>query len=318
MPGANVGSMGELLVEFVATARNGRHRVPGQYIGPFASGAPGIFIDQAAKCGGNCILVGAVGDDAFGSVLLDRLEKDGVDMRLIKRVSGVPTGTAFVSCNDDGGRDFVYNVSLSAASRFEADQATIAALAGFDLDVFHVSGSALADPGIAAKIMKVCDTLHAWGVKISFDPNVRRELLGGLEYNKAVHDLMARCSIFLPSEEDAGLLFPGEGIESFAPKLLSQGANCVVLKNGAQGAEAVTGDGRRVSLKAHSVEAVDPTGAGDCFCATFVTLMAGGKHDLRAALERANAAGALAVMKTGPMEGVSTLGEIETFLAARR
>jgi sugar/nucleoside kinase (ribokinase family) len=318
MSGANVGSMGELFVEFVATARNGRHRVPGQYIGPFASGAPGIFINQAARSGGNCIFVGAVGDDAFGSVVLDRLQKDGVDMRLIKRVSGVPTGTAFVSYNDDGGRDCIYNIALSAASRFEADQATIAALAGFDLDVFHVSGSALADPGIAAKIMRVCDALHAWGVKISFDPNVRREFLGSLEYNKAIHDLMARCSIFLPSEEDAGLLFPGEGLESFAPKLLTQAAECVVLKKGAQGAEAMTRDGRHVSLKAHSVETVDPTGAGDCFCATFVTLMAGGKHDLRASMEHANAAGALAITKTGPMEGASTLAEIETFLAARK
>ena len=46
-----IGSAGELLVEFVASDRNGRHRRPTSYAGPFPSGAPGIFIDQAARVG---------------------------------------------------------------------------------------------------------------------------------------------------------------------------------------------------------------------------------------------------------------------------
>ena len=70
-------------------------------------------------------------------------------------------------------------------------------------------------------------------------------------------------------------------------------------------------------LGAHKVDAVDPTGAGDCFCATFVTLIGGKAHSFRAALERANAAGALAVTELGPMEGNRRLPEIEAFLASQ-
>jgi sugar/nucleoside kinase (ribokinase family) len=314
---ARIGCMGELLVEFVATRKNTRHRIAGEYVGPFASGAPGIFIDQAARTGGKCIFVGAVGDDAFGDVVLDRLRDDGVDTRLIGRIAGVPTGTAFVSYNDDGGRDFVYNIALSAAARFEAGEATIATLAAFDLDFMHVSGSALGDPGIAAKIMTICDALLARGVKISLDPNVRRELMGSPAYLRTLRALMERCAIFLPSEDDAGILFPGEAIESFAPEMFAQAAECVVLKMGDNGAMALNRSGESIAIKAHRVAAVDPTGAGDCFCATLVTLLGGG-YGLRAAMERANAAGALAVSRIGPMEGASTLAEIETFLAARQ
>ena len=60
----------------------------------------------------------------------------------------------------------------------------------------------------------------------------------------------------------------------------------------------------------------DPTGAGDCFCGTFVTLIASG-FAFREALELANAAGALAVTKVGPMEGNSRLADIQAWLAAR-
>jgi sugar/nucleoside kinase (ribokinase family) len=314
---ARIGCIGELLVEFVCSSKNGRHRRIDTYTGPFPSGAPGIFIDQAARAGGVCVFVGAVGDDAFGRVVLDRLIDDGVDTRLIKIVNGVPTGTAFVSYNDDGSRDFVYNIALSAAAKFDGDDATIAALAAFGVDVMHVSGSALANPDMCAKVLRVCKALHGKGVKISFDPNVRKELIGSPAYFGAVHELIEIAALFLPSDDDAAVLFQGEGIADFSPKLFARGVEYVVLKRGDHGSEGMSRVGQRLSLKAHKVETVDPTGAGDCFCATFVTLIASGKYSFGEAMERANAAGALAVTRVGPMEGNSRLSAVEAFLAAR-
>jgi sugar/nucleoside kinase (ribokinase family) len=107
---------------------NGRHRRCDVYRGPFPSGAPGIFIDQAAQVGSQCIFVGAVGNDAFGEVILDRLSAHGVAIDLVARVQGVPTGSAFVSYNDDGSRDFVYNIAHSAASRFHVNSGVISRL----------------------------------------------------------------------------------------------------------------------------------------------------------------------------------------------
>lgn len=312
-----IGCIGELLVEFVCTGKNSRHRRVGSYAGPFPSGAPGIFIDAAARAGGDCIFVGAVGDDAFGQVVLDRLAADGVDTQLIEIVPGVPTGSAFVSYNDDGSRDFVFNVALSAAAQFDSDADTLAALEAFGLDVMHVSGSALGDPDMREHVLALCAALHAGGVKISFDPNIRKELIGDAAYFDAVRALMDVSAIFLPSEDDATALFPGETLAQFAPGLLSGAADYVVLKQGAQGCAAISRSGEIVRLAAHTLEALDPTGAGDCFCGAFVTLITSGAFSFRAALERANAAGALAVTKVGPMEGASRLADIEAFLAAR-
>ena len=313
-----IGSAGELLVEFVATDKDGHHRRPTTYAGPFPSGAPGIFIDQAAKLGAKAAFVGAVGDDAFGDVLRQRFEVDGVDLGLIGRVAGVPTGSAFVSYNSDGSRDFVFNIAQSAASGFEASDAVADALIAMGLDAFHISGSSLGDPAMAEKLMSLCRKLHAGGVPLSFDPNIRKELLGDPGYRRTVDALLDLSSFILPSEEDTAVLFPGESFDSFAPRLIAGGAKVVALKRGANGARGLTRAGETADLPAFAVSVVDPTGAGDCFCATLVTLLASEEFSFGEALRCANAAGALAVGKTGPMEGNSTRAEIDTFLRERQ
>eukprot|EP01037_Dinobryon_pediforme_P014611 gene14611-14735_t len=320
--GVGIASIGELLVELMRADKNSHHLTPGQYQGPFPSGAPGIFIDQAAKIGGRCIFVGAVGDDAFGRVILARLRNDGVDTSLIRTVAGVPTGTAFVGYNDDGSRDFVYNIALSAATQFGSEskiaESDITRLAGFGLDFLHVSGAALGDAGMCSKILEICRALHAKGIRISFDPNVRKELIGSAGYFDAVREIMAMCRVFLPSDDDVEALFPGETLGHFAPKLFAQGIEYVVLKRGTEGCAVRNAAGEQIELPAHRVDVLDPTGAGDCFCATFVTLLATGRYSLEQVLQRANAAGALAVTKVGPMEGNSDLATVEAFLEQRQ
>ncbi len=312
-----IGSIGELLVEFVCGDKGGRHLRAGTYTGPFASGAPGIFIDQAARCGGRCIFAGAVGDDAFGKVILDRLKADGVDTSLIASVPGVPTGSAFVSYNEDGSRDFVYNIVHSAASQFDVNDAMLDRLSAFGPAIMHVSGSVLASAQMCGKVLRVCREMHKRGAKISFDPNVRKELMGDASYFSAVNELMGICAYFLPSEEDAAALFPGDSLNSFAAKLFAKKADFVVLKRGEKGSSGVSRDGETFAYDAHKINVVDPTGAGDCFCATFVTLISSGGFSFQNALHYANAAGALAVTKIGPMEGNSGVREIEAFLAGQ-
>jgi sugar/nucleoside kinase (ribokinase family) len=312
-----IASIGELLVEFVCADKDGHHRRVGNYRGPYASGAPGIFIDQAARCGGRCIFAGAVGDDAFGHVILERLKADRVDTSLIEMVPGVPTGSAFVSYNADGRRDFVYNIVHSAASQFVVDHTTIEKLMNFGTGIMHVSGSVLASAAMREKVLHVCKALHSRGAAISFDPNIRKELISEPDYFTTVNELMAICTYFLPSEEDADVLFPGENLESYAPKLFAKNADYVVLKKGNKGSSGIHRGGEAHNFPAHKVEMIDPTGAGDCFCATLITLISSGQVSFHKALQYANAAGAMAVTKVGPMEGNSTLKQIEAFLAER-
>lgn len=316
MPEVCIGAVGELLVEFVCSEKDRHHLQAAPYVGPFPSGAPGIFIDQAARIarglGGRAVFAGAVGDDAFGTVILDRLTADGVDPGLIRVIPGVPTGTAHVGYNSDGSRDFVFNMAHSAAAHLPSGAEIEAGFLASGITVLHISGSMLGDGAMRAAAVDVCERLHARGVAISIDPNIRTELLRDQAYLDAVARIMALAAYVLPSDADADILFSGQPFEDWSARLLAAGAQSVVLKRGDAGCIGRAGD-EIVSLPAHAVAVVDPTGAGDCFCATFVTMRAAGAS-LTEALRHANAAGALAVGKLGPMEGNSTGVDIAAFL----
>ncbi len=318
MPAVVIGSVGELLVEFICTQKDGRHRRPAPYIGPFPSGAPGIFIDQAARIasgiGGRAVFAGAVGDDAFGKVVLQRLTDDDVDPGLILVIAGVPTGTAHVSYNTDGTRDFVFNIAQSAAAHLPEGAQIAAGFLAAGITVLHISGSMLGDPAMRAAAVALCTLLQARGVAISIDPNIRTELMLDAGYLDAVRQIMATATYVLPSDADADLLFPGQDFAEWSGRLLAGAARAVVLKRGDQGCIGRDATGTH-ALPALAVNVVDPTGAGDCFCGTFVTLMAAG-DPLPLSLARANAAGALAVAQLGPMEGNSTLAEVDARLQA--
>jgi sugar/nucleoside kinase (ribokinase family) len=308
-----IGAIGELLVEFVCSAKDGRNLVAAPYVGPFPSGAPGIFIDQAARVarsfGGRAVFAGAVGDDAFGQVILRRLVADGVDPGLIRVVTGVPTGSAFVSYNSDSSRDFVFNIGHSAAACLPGLDEIAAGFLAAGIAVLHISGSMLGDAAMRAAGLALCERLDAAGVAISIDPNIRAELISDAGYMDALMRIIAMADYVLPSDADADVLWPGEAFADWSARLLADQAQVVVLKRGDQGCIGRDRTGQ-VDLPAHKVAVVDPTGAGDCFCATLVTLLAHGQG-LADALARANAAGALAVQKLGPMEGNSGLADVD-------
>ena len=84
--------VGEILVEIVATTTGDGFRSAQPLVGPYPSGAPAIFIDQCSRLGGSAAMIGAVGDDDFGRVNLDRLRADGVDVSAVAIDREFPTG----------------------------------------------------------------------------------------------------------------------------------------------------------------------------------------------------------------------------------
>src|SRR5271157_3412313 len=139
-------TIGEILVEIMATERGDGFLEPVKLIGPFPSGAPAIFIDQAARFGQPAALIGAVGDDDFGRVNLNRLSRDGVDVSAVRIDPEAVTGSAFVRYRPDGSRAFVFNIKQSACGRIELDAAARALIRRSDH--LHVMGTALFAPRI--------------------------------------------------------------------------------------------------------------------------------------------------------------------------
>ncbi len=311
---AQIVAVGEILVEMMATEPGQGFRHPGMFAGPYPSGAPAIFVDQAARMGAGTALIGCVGADDFGACVLDRLRADGVDVSHVRAVADVATGIAFVCYRADGGRDFIFHMGNSAAGRLGAEDVTPAAFAG--CHILHVMGSSLFAPEMGAVVRRAVALAEAAGARLSFDPNVRPELLRRPGTAELVHELVSRAHILLPSEADLAFLYPGVAPEAAARRLLDGAADCVFLKRGAAGSTYVD-RGRSFDMPAFAVTEIDPTGAGDCAGATFVAALLDGRAPEEAA-RRANAAGALAVTRRGPMEGNSTPAQLDALLAGVR
>jgi len=153
---------------------------------------------------------------------------------------------------------------------------------------------------------------HAAGLTISFDPNVRRELLSPKALRERCAPLLDLVDYFLPSEGEGELMTGTRTARGAARAMLRRGAQAVVQKLSSQGCTVYTSE-EAVHVPAFLVKVADPTGAGDSFSAGLVAALLEGE-DIVSAACYANAAAALAVSKVGAMEG-GTPQEIRQLMA---
>ena len=302
--------IGEVLVEIMADKIGEGFKEVQSLTGPFPSGAPAIFADQVAKMGQPVSIVSAVGDDDFGHLNLDRLRRDGVDVSGVFIDKERPTGSAFVRYRANGERDFVFNIFHSAAGRLNVTDTGKALLDS--ADHLHVMGSSLSSPEFVALNLRTAETIRGNGGTVSFDPNIRREILSADGMAEAMSRMISMTDLFLPSGSELTSLTESAAPEAAIEELLERGVQAIVHKRGADGASFHDKLGT-LAIDAFMVKEIDPTGAGDCFGGTFTALWLRGT-DAQTALQLAAASGALAVTKRGPMEGTATPAELEDFI----
>jgi sugar/nucleoside kinase (ribokinase family) len=306
-----VMTIGEILVEIMATQRGQTFREPGLLRGPYASGAPAIFIDQVAHLGQPAGIIGCVGDDDFGLLNIDRLKRDGVDTSSIHVVKQATTGSAFVTYREDGERDFVFNIVNSACSQLNASHVDAHVLK--DCRHLHVMGSSLFSFRIIDATKKAIEIVKAKGGTVSFDPNIRKEMLRISEMREALRFILEFTDIFLPSGHEVTLLADAADEAGAVQEIHALGVKEIVVKRGAAGSSYFSA-GQRIDADALPAREIDPTGAGDCFGATFITCRLQG-HSPEQSLRYANAAGASAVSQLGPMEGTADFAALDALLA---
>jgi len=291
--------MGELLVEIMRPKAGIQLYEPGEFLGPFPSGAPAIFIDTVARLGHSSGIIGGIGDDDFGRCVLDRLKADGVNCEYVQAFPYPATAVAFVTYFEDGSRKFIFH--------FGNTPAVMGKFTGAEKidqpDVFHIMGcSLMANDEFRLQIFKAAEFFFKSGAKISFDPNIRVELLSGKDLNEVVGPILEKSSILMPGVQELRLVSGENEIADCIKRLFENPTlEMVVLKRGKEGCTVFSRD-TTVKVPAFPVEEVDPTGAGDCFDAGFLCGLLENKP-LAECGKMAAAAGALNAQAFGPMEG---------------
>ncbi len=302
--------IGEILVEIMADRTDQSFLEAGSFQGPYPSGAPAIFIDQLAKMKVPSAILSGVGEDDFGTLCLNRLKEDGVDTSLVKRVREKATGVAFVRYNSDGSRNFIYHIDNAACGT--TTRADLASLNYESIGTFHIMGSSIFNREMYEVHRQVLRDLPK-ECTISFDPNVRPEILQKDPLlSELMQEFFGRSALVFITEEELEFLTSADSLKESLEICFDKGIETVVLKRGEEGASLYTRD-KEFHQPPLKVEAVDPTGAGDTFAGAFLGAWLK-EWPLENCLKAANAAGASAVSKRGPMEGTISLDKIEEAL----
>jgi 2-dehydro-3-deoxygluconokinase len=301
----DVVALGEAMVEFNQT----RAGEP-QYQQGFGGDTSNAII-AAARAGARTAYLTRLGADEFGHNLRALWAQEQVDIHAVSEDATAATGIYFVS-HGPSGHAFSYLRAHSAASRM-----TPAWLHGAPTQCIaqakwlHLSGISMAISSSACDtVLEAMALARSAGTQVSFDANLRLKLWPLARAQACIRQAIGLCDVFLPSYDDMVTLTGLTDAQAIVDWCHAQGARQVVLKLGAEGAIVSAAVGAaRSTVPGHRVDAVDATGAGDCFSGNLLARLAAGDR-LEAAAHYANVAAALTVQGFGAVASLPRAADV--------
>jgi 2-dehydro-3-deoxygluconokinase len=310
--GDGVVTIGETMA--LLTSPSGRHLRGGSRLPVGIGGAESNVAIGLARLDVPVTWISRVGDDAFGSLVVREIRAEGVqvsatvdpDARTGLMVKEQLHGTPWrVRYYRDG----------SAASRLATADIEAASEAIAAARVLHLTGiTAALSASAPAAVHRAVEIARAAGTLVSFDVNHRAALWSADEAAPVLAELCAAADLVFAGTAEAALVL-GTAIddrsddESLARGVGKLGPSTVVLKLGARGALALTGD-RTTVAPTEPVDVVDPVGAGDAFVAGYLSALVQDRP-VAECLQRGNLVGGAVCRVPGDWEGLPTPQELE-------
>ena len=311
----DVVAMGELLIDFTCVSKDGEG-YPTMAAHP--GGAPANFLAALAKFGTSAALLGKVGNDAFGKLLVGTLNQAGIGTSGIIMADDVFTTLAFVTLDETGNREFSFSRKPGADTCLSYDELNMELID--NAKVFHFGTLSLTDEPARTTTYKAVAYAKNAGKLITYDPNLRKPLWKDLEEaKKQLIWGMTMADVVKISDEEVEFLW-GLGVEEGADYILKNfGVKLVFVTCGADGCyfKNAVASGKVPSLS--NIKVVDTTGAGDIFggSAVYKLLQTGkapdtlNEEDLREVVTFACTSAGLSTTKPG---GISSVHEYQQVL----
>ena len=311
----DVVALGELLIDFacVSTDADG---YPTMAAHP--GGAPANFLAALTKFGAKTALLGKVGTDTFGKLLLATLEKAGIETKGMIETDDVFTTLAFVTFDKTGDREFTFSRKPGADTCITFEDLDLSLID--EAKVFHFGTLSLTDEPARSATYQAVAYAKAKGKLITYDPNLRKPLWKNLEdaKNQLLWGL-GHADVVKISGEEVEFLF-GLGVQDGAKYILDHfPVKLVFVTCGEDGCyfKNAVACGQVPSLK--NIPVKDTTGAGDIFGGSAVwKLLQYGKDPaamdeatLRDVVAFACTAAGLSTTQSG---GISSIPEYEAVL----
>lgn len=296
---------GSVNIDLVGTVTRLPH--PGETVAgsAFATYPGGKGANQAvaaARAGIEVVMLGAVGADGYGRELSAFLGSHGVDTSRLATRPDTPTGTALILVDATGenviavipGANATVDPAVAASAEVRPGDVLVAQ---FETPV--AATSVFFASGRAAGATCVLNPAPA--------ADIDRELLELVDVLVVNETELALVTGYELADEPVDLT------PASAALAAAGFAGSLVVTRGARGVVALA-DGETTPVDGHAVQAVDATGAGDCFVGSLAAELSRGIK-LPQALRYANAASALAVQTPGAGSAMPSRDQVTDFLA---
>ena len=310
----DVVALGELLIDFATQSTDGEG-YPTMAAHP--GGAPANFLAALTKFGAKTAMIGKVGGDTFGKLLLSTLQSAGIETKGMVVTDDVFTTLAFVTFDKYGDREFSFSRKPGADTCLSFEEIDLSIID--EAKVFHFGTLSLTDEPARSATYKAVTYAKQAGKLITYDPNLRKPLWANLE--EAKYQLlwgMSQADVVKVSDEEVEFLF-GMSVTEGAKHILENfGVKLVFVTCGADGCffKNANAEGHIPSLS--GINVIDTTGAGDIFggSAVWKLLQIGKKPDelnveeLNDIVRFACTSAGLSTAKSGGISSVPDYSEI--------
>ena len=322
----DVVALGELLIDFT---ENGLSQQGNGLFEANPGGAPCNVLAMLQKLGKKTAFIGKVGDDFFGRLLGETIQKVGIDGRNLIYDSEIHTTLAMVHTFADGDRDFSFYRNPGADMMLREDEIDMNLVR--NTRIFHFGTLSMTDEGVRQATKAAVLEAKSQGVLVSFDPNLRPPLWRTLEdAREQIRWGLGHCDILKISDNEIQWLTGEESYTEGVKKIRREFAIPLILVSmGKDGSRAYYQEEEKetgiiVEVKPFLQEnTVETTGAGDTFCACVLNyILDHGMEgltveNLQEMLTFANAAASLITTRKGALRVMPSEEEISKLLKDR-
>ena len=315
---SKVVALGEVLIDFspVETDKEG---YPTLKANP--GGAPMNFLAAVVKYGHQGSMIGKVGDDTFGNLLLNTLKNCGIDTAGMIKDTGSFTTLAFVTLDENGDRRFSFARKPGADTQLKYSEIDLSLIE--NCDVFHFGTLSMTHSPALEATINCLELAKEKGRLISYDPNLRLNLWeNGESAKQAMLKGLEYADVVKISDEEVEFLW-GCGCEKGAEIILNEyNPKLVYVTLGAEGCYYATEKENGYVANPDGIKAVDTTGAGDIFGGSAMSrfLLLGkpaeqlAKNELEDICRFATCAAALSTQTVGGFTSIPDVAPVEKLL----
>ena len=307
---ATVLTFGEALVGYASVEENLRTAT---HFTRFPGGADLNVAVGLTRLGVRASWASVLGADAHGDYLAEAIDQLGITP-LVRRAAG-PTALMFKAGGAAGDPE-VLQVRHQTAFAQHADALLTGDVLALDgIDHVHLTGITLGiSPVVRAVALALLEAAVAARTSVSFDPNLRLNLWPDRdEMRTVVNTFAAQATVVMPGLGEGRLLTGREDANGIAKMYVAAGADEVVIKLGARGAQAWTAAGQTARSRSFTVTPIDTVGAGDGFAAGYLAAFLTGRS-LQERVDQGAAVGALATTRRGDLAAMPQRTEVDALL----